>query len=177
MNSEGEAVVFSDAKLGTATILFTDVVESTMISQRLGVKDWSTLITAHFETVRGIVEDEGGSVVKTLGDGGMYVFPSGTVALAAAVRIQRAVSSPTDEPLSIRAGVHTGDVVHGGNDYLGLTVNKAARVAAAAMGEQILVSATTVEVVNSSGFEFGDPITVELKGIDGNHVLHPLNWR
>lgn len=70
-----------------------------------------------------------------------------------------------------------GDVVQGDDDYIGLTVNKAARVAAAAVGEQILVSSTTIDVVNSSDFEFGDPNTVELKGIEGNHILQPLNWR
>ena len=53
---------------------------------------------------------------------------------------------------------------------------KAARVAAAARGDQILVSSTTADIVNSSEIDFGDPITVELKGIEGTHTLRPLNW-
>lgn len=176
MDSEEGSAALTGAKLGTATILFTDVVDSTVISQTMGDQAWSALIAAHFETVGGIVEGEGGSVVKTLGDGGMYVFPSGTAALVASVRIQRAVSTPSDDLLSVRVGVHTGDVVQGGNDYIGLTVNKAARVAAAALGEQVLVSSTTIDIANNSKFEFGEPITVELKGIEGVHILHPLNW-
>ena len=77
----------------------------------------------------------------------------------------------------MRVGVHTGDVVQGLNDYIGLTVNKAARVAAAAEGDQILVSSTTADIVNNAEIEFGDPTTVELKGIAGTHTLLPLNWQ
>jgi len=177
MDTGDGSAVLPGAKLGTATVLFTDVVDSTVISQQMGDQPWSILIAAHFETVREIVEDENGTVVKTLGDGGMYVFSSGAAALAAAIRIQTATASPTEELFSVRVGVHTGDVVQGDGDYIGLTVNKAARVAAAAIGEQILVSATTIDIVNSSAFEFGDAIKVELKGIKGNHILQPLNWR
>ena len=176
IDSDSGSSALRAAKLGTATILFTDVVDSTRLSQSMGDQKWSELITAHFNTVREIVEDEGGSVVKTLGDGGMFVFPSGASALLTAVRTQRAVTTSADDVLRIRVGVHTGDVVQGHNDYIGLTVNKAARVAAAAQGDQILVSSTTADIVNSSEIEFGDPITVELKGIEGTHTLLPLHW-
>jgi class 3 adenylate cyclase/ketosteroid isomerase-like protein len=176
IDSDSGSSALTAARLGTATILFTDVVDSTRLSQSMGDQKWSELITAHFDTVRGIVEDEGGSVVKTLGDGGMFVFPSGVSALLAAVRTQRAVTASADDALKVRVGVHTGDVVQGDNDYIGLTVNKAARVAAAAQGDQILVSSTTADIVNSSEIDFGDPITVELKGIEGTHALRPLHW-
>ncbi len=76
----------------------------------------------------------------------------------------------------IRVGVHTGDVVQERDDYIGLTVSKAARVTAAAQGGQVLVSSTTAEVVNSSEVEFGEPLAVELKGLEGVHTLLPLNW-
>jgi class 3 adenylate cyclase/ketosteroid isomerase-like protein len=176
LDSDSGSAALNAAKLGTATILFTDVVDSTSLSQSMGDLRWSELITAHFKTVRKIVEDQGGSVVKTLGDGGMFVFPSGTSALVAAIRAQRAVTASADDGLRIRAGVHTGDVVQDHNDYIGLTVNKAARVAAAAQGDQILASSTTADIVNTSEIEFGDPITVELKGIDGTHTLRPVHW-
>jgi len=176
IDSDSGSSTIRAAKLGTATIVFTDVVDSTKLSQSMGDQKWSELITAHFNTVREIVEDEGGSVVKTLGDGGMFVFPSGASALLAAARTQRAVTTSADDGLRVRVGVHTGDVVQGHNDYIGLTVNKAARVAAAARGDQILVSSTTADIVNSSEIDFGDPITVELKGIEGTHTLRPLNW-
>ena len=107
----------------------------------------------------------------------MYVFSSGASALTAAIGIQRAVSGLHRDDLTLRMGVHTGDVVQGDGDYLGLTVNKAARVAAGARGEQILVSSATFDMVDTTAFEFGKPITAELKGIDGTHLLRPLSWR
>ena len=76
----------------------------------------------------------------------------------------------------LRVGVHTGDVVQHDHDVLGLAGNKAARVAAAADGGQILVSSTTADMVNTTEFTFGDPITADLKGIDGTHILKPLLW-
>ncbi|MEE9473284.1 MAG: adenylate/guanylate cyclase domain-containing protein [Acidimicrobiia bacterium] len=176
IDSDSGSSALKAVKLGTATILFTDVVDSTRLSQSMGDQKWSELIMAHFNTLKEIVEDEGGYVVKTLGDGGMFAFPSGASALLAAVRTQRAVTASADDGLRVRIGIHTGDVIQGHNDYIGLTVNKAARVAAAAQGDQILVSSTTADIVNSTEIEFGDPITVELKGIEGTHTLRALHW-
>lgn len=175
IDNDPDSSALRDAMLGTSTIVFTDVVDSTVLSQSMGDRKWSDLITTHFNTVREIVEQEGGSVVKTLGDGGMFVFSSGASALLAAIGIQRAVTKAEDG-LRIRVGVHTGDVIQDHNDYLGVTVNKAARVAAAARGDQILVSSTTVDIVNTTEFEFDDLITCELKGIEGTHILQPLHW-
>ena len=162
--------------LGTTTIVFTDIVDSTSLSQSLGDREWSSLVKRHFDTVGGIVESMGGTVVKTLGDGGMFAFRSGTSALLTSVKTQQAMASLEARPLMIRVGVHTGDVVQDRNDYIGLTVSKAARVTAAAQGGQVLVSSTTAEIVNSAEIEFGEPLTVELKGIEGVHTLLPLNW-
>lgn len=177
MDNKLESVALGKEMLGTVTLLFTDVVGSTALSQSMGDKDWADLITAHFHSVRKIVGGERGTVVKTLGDGGMYVFSSGASALTAAIGIQRAVSESNTDDLRLRMGVHTGDVVQGDGDYLGLTVNKAARVAAAARGEQILVSSATFDMVDTTEFVFGKPITFEFKGIDGTHLLRPLSWR
>jgi class 3 adenylate cyclase len=168
--------VLGRADLGTATVLFTDVVDSTLLSESKGDQEWSAVITEYFEATRVIVEAEGGSVVKTLGDGGMYVFPAATSALIAAVRIQQETAR-SHQSLKVRAGIHTGDVIRDADDYLGLTVHKAARVAAAADGEQILVSSSTAESVNGTHFEFGTPFTAELKGISGTHILRSLHWK
>jgi adenylate cyclase len=127
-------------------------------------------------TVKQSVDQEGGVVVKTLGDGGMYAFTSGTAALSAGVRIQRAVALSDDNALRLRVGIHTGDVIQNDNDYIGLTVNKAARVAAAADGGQILVSSITAGIVNTTDFVSSDPFPAELKGIDGVHLIHQLRW-
>jgi class 3 adenylate cyclase len=163
--------------VGTATIVFTDLVDSTSLSQDLGDRAWSDLISSHFHAVAEVVGREGGVVVKTIGDGGMYAFASGTSALAAAVGIQQVVAGSGQDGLSLRIGVHTGDVIPDEGDYIGLAVNKAARVAAAAQGDQILVSSTTRELVNTRSHKFGDPITAELKGLEGTHLLWPLDWR
>jgi len=161
---------------GTTTLMFTDIVDSTPLSISLGETAWFEVIKTHLETLRRLVEAEGGSEVKTLGDGGMYAFEAGSSALRAAARIQRVAADAVDPELRIRIGVHTGDVMHAGDDYLGSTVAKAARVAAAAAGGQILVSSTTAGLSNSAEFEFGTPITVELQGLDGTHRLQPLIW-
>jgi class 3 adenylate cyclase len=158
---------------GTSTIVFTDVVGSTALSNTMGSRVWSELIIEHLTTLGKIVEKNGGSVVKTLGDGGMYAFTSASSALVAAAEIQKAVAT---SDLEVRIGAHTGDVFVDHNDYVGLTVAKAARVAAAADAGQILVSESTFGMVNPAEFQFDAPVVVELKGLEGTHQLHPLIW-
>jgi class 3 adenylate cyclase len=178
VDDESGQLALKSSGFSTATVMFTDVVDSTARSQAMGDQAWSKLISQHFEDLQAIVERERGVLVKTLGDGGMYVFPSATSALHAAEAIQTAVSSAADKDgLKLRIGIHTGDVVPSQDDYLGMTVNKTARVAAAAEGDQILVSATTADMVNAADFTFGEPLTAELKGIEGLHTLRALNWR
>jgi adenylate cyclase len=162
---------------GTTTLLFTDIVNSTAISRSMGDAAWSRFVEDHYATVANLVNSEGGSVVKTLGDGGMYAFPSGAAALRTAVKIQREVVAADTSGLAVRIGVHTGDVIRTGGDFLGLTVNKAARVAAVAEAGEILVSDTTAGLVSDSEFEFVGSMRTELKGLSGVHVLHRLNWR
>ncbi len=162
---------------GTSTLLFTDIVDSTRLSEELGDIAWSHLIKDHLERLRLVIQGKGGSVVKTLGDGGMYVFSSGSSALRAAIGIQRSLAESSHRQIHVRIGVHTGDVIHTEGDYLGMTVNKAARVAAAAQPDEILVSSTTADLVSSTEFDFGEAVTVELKGIDGAHQLRPLIWQ
>ena len=176
IDADGATAGALDGSFGTASVMFTDVVGSTSLSQSMGDGAWSQVITRHFAAVEDIAAQNGGSVIKTVGDGGMYVFTSGTAALRAAVAIQHSATAEGSQHLNLRIGVHTGDVVRTASDYLGLTVNKAARVAAAAEGGQILVSASTVDMINSAEFAFGPPIVAELKGIAGTHELCSLNW-
>ena len=176
IGSDADVSLMAGQMSGTSTLLFTDIIDSTALSEEMGDVAWSHAIKDHLEVVRRVVEGEGGSVVKTLGDGGMYVFSSGSAALRAAVKIQQTVERSPDTRFRVRIGVHTGDVVQADGDYLGLTVNKAARVAAAADAGQILVSSTTAGLVGSE-FEFGEPIAVELTGLAGTHELRPLHWR
>lgn len=164
---------FRESASDTSTILFTDIVGSTEITRSLGDREWSLVIGEHLSQLRQIVEQQRGSVVKTLGDGGMYVFSSASAALWAATGIQRAMQG---SGIAVRIGAHSGDVIRDRDDYLGLTVNKAARVAAAAQAGQILVSSTTAGLVDLSEFQFAVPITVELEGFEGTHQLQPLIW-
>jgi len=152
----------------TATVVFTDVVGSTALSQSMGDAAWSGAIGTHFDRLRAAATAHRGREVKTLGDGGMYVFDTAGAALAAVAAIR------ADDDLPIRIGAHTGDLVASGNDILGATVAKAARVTAAADTGQTLVSATTAGIANPSEFSFGPPITLELKGLAGTHVVHEL---
>jgi class 3 adenylate cyclase len=176
MDSEGDAAAIANAAVGTVTVMFTDVVGSTALSQSMGDQSWTALIRAHFDSVQRIVESQGGSVIKTAGDGGMYVFTSATNAMRAAADIQHSLMRSTGHELVLRVGISTGDVIQTEDDYLGLTVNKAARVAAAADGGQVLVSVSTISMVNAAEFVLGDPIIAELKGISGTHELRPLLW-
>ncbi len=175
INAESEARTLEDIGLSVATIVFTDIVGSTVLSESMGDTAWTRLVTSHFETLGRIAEEHDGSLVKTLGDGAMLAFPTASSGLTAAIEVQRAVSFAVADGLKVRIGVHTGDVILG-DDYLGLMVNKAARVAAAAAGGQILASTSTAGMVNPTQFDFGDSITVELKGLSGTHQVVPLNW-
>jgi adenylate cyclase len=173
---DGTDAAAEGAPVTTVTMLFTDVVDSTRLSQSVGDAAWASRIAGHFEREKSAVESAGGSVVKTLGDGGMYVFPSATSALQAAAEIQVVLAGAADD-FSVRMGIHTGDVFRSQQDLLGVTVNKAARVAAAADGGQILVSSATADMVNPSDFTFGTPITAHLKGIEATQTLLPFIWR
>ena len=176
LDEETAATVLRTAAEGTATIMFTDIEKSTALSQSLGDAAWSELIRSHYETLRRIVEGEGGTVVKTLGDGAMFAFVSARSALRAAIAVQRAVTTDAS-PLVVRIGLHAGDVVHDEGDYIGLTVNKAARVTAAAAGGEIMVSNVVAELAGDAEFSYGDPLQAELKGLTGTHQLFPMSWQ
>ncbi|MDJ0962266.1 MAG: adenylate/guanylate cyclase domain-containing protein [Acidimicrobiia bacterium] len=175
LDSERGRQPISGAGLATATVMFTDVVDSTAISKGLGDRRWSEIISEHFRSVQAIVERHAGVQVKTLGDGGMYLFPSATGALSSAIEVQKLVETGTDR-IALRIGLHTGDLISDQGDVVGLTVNKAARIAALASGGQVLVSTTITDLVGPNEFTFDPPIRAELKGLDGTHTLHQLNW-
>jgi adenylate cyclase len=112
--------------------------------------------------------------VKFLGDGAMLSFGSARAAIRAAVAIQRACAH---EPFAVRIGIHTGEVIHAADDLLGLTVNKAARIAAAAEGGGIMVSSTTRDLAGSlDGVRIGEPKIVVLKGLLDVHQITPIEW-
>lgn len=159
---------------GIATLVFTDIVDSTVLAQSVGDVAWAKMIGSHEQTIRHISGAEGGVVVKFLGDGSMLAFESARAAIRAAVEIQRACSQ---EPFSVRIGIHTGEVIRTADDVLGLTVNKAARVAASAADGGIMVSSTTRDLIGyMEAVRMGESKIVVLKGLSDAHQITPIEW-
>ena len=145
-----------------ATVLFTDVVDSTKRAATLGDRPWRALIDRHDQIVRQQLSRFRGREVKNLGDGFLATFdgPARAVRCAAAI-------AETIKPLGIavRGGLHTGEIELKGDDIGGIAVNIAARVAAAAGPNETLVSSTVRDLVAGSGLRFEDRGLHDLKGL------------
>ena len=151
-----------------ATLLFTDLVDSTAMAAELGDTRWRERLSSHFETARAELERFGGREVKTTGDGMLATFDGPARALHCAAAIRRAANT---EELHVRAGVHVGEVELVGEDVRGVTVHEAARIMAAAEANEILVSDLTRALAGASGLAFEDRGTHVLKGLDGEWRL------
>lgn len=163
---------------GMASVMFTDVADSAALANLLGDRLWTQRIDTHLREVRRIVEAAGGTLVKSLGDGTMSTFTSSRYALAAARDVLRATDDDTQKPkLRLRIGLHTGEVIENRGDFFGTVVNKAARIAAVAQPGEVLLSDATRMMAEGADFTFADPAVVALKGLDGDHLLHRLEWR
>jgi len=151
-----------------ATLLFTDLVGSTVIASQLGDVAWRELLSRHFEAVRGQMERFGGREVKTTGDGLLATFAGPAQALHCAVAICRAANR---EGLHLRAGVHVGEVELVGSDVRGVAVHEAARIMAKAGQDEILVSEITRTLALTSNLVFQDRGHHTLKGFPGQWRL------
>jgi predicted ATPase/class 3 adenylate cyclase len=130
---------------GTVTFLFTDIEGSTRLVQQVGDR-WGELLGQHCQIMREAIADANGVEVGTEGDSFFAVFSNAADALAATARAQRALADhswPDDTPIRVRMGVHTGEGRLGGDNYIGIDVHRAARIAAAAHGGQVVLSDTT----------------------------------
>ncbi|HEU4757771.1 MAG TPA: adenylate/guanylate cyclase domain-containing protein, partial [Agromyces sp.] len=155
---------------GTVTFLFTDVEASTRMLQAAG-DAWPGLLAQHDRLLRAAITANAGIVVKTEGDGFFAVFPSARDAVAAAAAAQLAFAAhdwPEGRRLTIRVGIHTGLGTLGGDDYVGIDVHRAARIAAAAHGGQVVLSEATAILV-----ERDLPAGVRLRDL-GAHRLKDL---
>ncbi|MFL6222428.1 MAG: adenylate/guanylate cyclase domain-containing protein, partial [Actinomycetes bacterium] len=164
---------------GTVTFLFTDIEGSTRLLQELGDR-YAAVRDEHAAIVRQAIEDGGGVEVSTEGDSFFVAFPSPVGAVRAAVAAQRGLAahdwSPAP-PVRVRMGLHTGEGVLGGDNYVGLDVNRAARIAAAGHGGQVLVSDATRGLVAHAlpeGVSFRDLGPHRLKDIALPEHLHDL---
>jgi predicted ATPase/class 3 adenylate cyclase/tetratricopeptide (TPR) repeat protein len=153
---------------GTVTFLFTDIEGSTQLLRHLGSL-YRDLLADHHRLVRTAIAEGGGAEIDTAGDGFFVAFGSATRAVETAVKAQRAMSGhrwPDGVSVRVRMGLHTGEAVPVNDRYVGLDVHRAARIAAAGHGGQILVSATTARLVEVDG----DLVVVDL----GQHRLKDL---
>src|SRR5918992_1775658 len=151
-----------------ATLLFTDLVDSTVIASQLGDVAWRELLSRHFEAVRAQMERFGGREVKTTGDGLLATFAGAAQALHCAAVICRAANQ---EGLHLRAGVHVGEIELVGSDVRGVAVHEAARIMAKAGEDEILVSEITRTLALTSGLVFHDRGDHTLKGFPGQWRL------
>jgi len=127
---------------GTVTFLFTDIEGSTRLLAALS-DAYEPLVAAHAGIIRAAIAAHAGTEVNTEGDAFFAVFPSAVEAVGAAVDAQRALAayrSPDDDSIRVRMGLHSGEGRLGGDDYIGLDVHRAARIAAAGHGGQVLLS-------------------------------------
>ena len=156
---------------GTLTFLFTDIEGSTTLERTIGRDRYAELLARHRVIAREAWSANGGRELGTEGDSFFVFFQESWQAVAAAVAAQRALAAepwPDDAPIRIRIGINTGDAEQSGDSYVGLGVNRAARIAAVAAGGQVLVSGPTREL-------YGDhPIDgVTLRDL-GDHRLKDL---
>jgi len=166
---------------GTITIVFSDIESSTERATAMGDTAWMKVLNKHNDIVRRNLRKWNGHEVKNQGDGFMLTFPGARRALRCMIAVQKELSEAErlDEEGSVRVrvGVHTGEVIAAGDDIFGLHVMIAARVASQANGREILVSSLVHEVVSARGdLHFGEPRIVAHKGIEGDHLVYPLDW-
>ena len=165
----------------TLTVMFTDIVDSTALAERLGDQRWFGLLSEHNAIVREQVARHDGEEIKNQGDGFMVAFRSARRALLAAIDIQRALGAHRrehpDHPVHVRIGLHTGEVVSEDGDLHGRNVVLASRIAAMAERDQVLASALTKQLAEAGGdLCFGSGRAVALKGLTGDWVVHPVEW-
>ncbi len=185
---------------GTVTIMFSDIEDSTILTERLGDQAWMALLQKHNDLIRTQLRAHGGFEVKTIGDGFMVAFQGARRALECAIAIQRAIAAwpdPTqavaplreaarpgavDVPfpktaLRIRIGLHAGEAVRDRDDFYGKNVILASRIGGQALGGQVLVSSLLKELTESSGeFVFDGGRQVELKGLAGKQRVFEVKW-
>src|SRR4051812_5494069 len=155
-----------------ATVVFTDIVDSTRRAADLGDRAWTELLDRHDEVSRRLVESHRGQLIKSTGDGLLATFDGPARAIRCSTSLRQALRTIG---LETRVGVHTGEIERRGDDIGGIGVNIAARVEAAAAPGEILVSRTVTDLVAGSGLTFVDRGEHELKGVPGTWRLFSVD--
>jgi Adenylate and Guanylate cyclase catalytic domain len=142
-----------DLPAGTVTVLFTDIEGSTRLIAELGEEGYVQALAEHRRLLRTAFAAHGGVEVDTQGDAFLYAFADPVGALAAAADGQEALASG---PVTVRMGLHTGELPLTGEGYAGRELHRAARIAASAHGGQVIVSAATRALVDGQLIELGE---------------------
>jgi class 3 adenylate cyclase len=166
--SAGWATAPTERERIVATILFTDIVDSTGRARSLGDRAWRRALALHDETIRAVLRDYRGHEIETAGDSFLAIFDGAARAVRCATAVVAATAA-IDVP--IRAGVHTGEVELVDGHLRGVAVHAAARVMALAGGGEVLVSGTTRELAEGSGLAFESFGHHELRGLSGEREL------
>jgi class 3 adenylate cyclase len=166
---------------GMLTIVFTDVEGSTEMLERLGEDRWFRMMLSHNRLVHDEVSSHGGNVIKSQGDGYMITFASAAAALMFGVSLQQALVSRNpgspQQPVRVRIGIHTGNVLRTDEDLLGKAVVVAARITGRARGGEILVSESCWDYTEHLGrWRYGRPAELTLKGLTSVERVYPLEW-
>jgi class 3 adenylate cyclase len=177
-----DELAIGQSRRSASTLLFTDIVGSTSLLEHLGDDAWLDVLRRHYALVRGHVARHGGAVVQVLGDGFMIAFDDTLAAVDCAVAIQRSLAVPDallDAPLRVRMGIHSGPVIRESDDVHGRTVVLAARIAARADGDEILVSHAVASGMMAGGAQrrLAKRGEVVLKGLRGLHSIYSVEWR
>jgi class 3 adenylate cyclase len=158
--------------------MFTDIVDSTRLTELLGDDAWNALIRWHDDTLRSIVAEYGGVEIKTIGDGLFAAFSDVDPALDAAIAIQRRLADQRRAQgfaPSVRIGLHRAEVTARGLDLVGGGVNQAARIGAAARGGEILASTSTLGAARRRS-PHGEVRSVALKGLAEPVEVAAVDW-
>jgi class 3 adenylate cyclase len=166
------------------TVLFTDLVGHTEMMQRLGDEKGREVLREHERITRGVLKANGGTEVKTMGDGFMASFGSVTKAVECAIALQRAFDEHNRgdgaqhaAPLQVRCGLNAGEPIEEDGDLFGSTVILASRVAAKAEGGEILASLAVRELCSGKGFLFADRGEFVAKGFEEPVRVFEVRWR
>lgn len=168
--SGAESEPTSDRRL--ATVMFTDIVGSTHQAEKLGDRSWNALLDVHDTTTQRLVDKNNGAVIKTTGDGALATFDGPGRAIQCAAALSQELSQIE---ISLRTGIHVGEIETRGADVGGVAVNLASRVMSAAAPGEILVSRTVKDLVVGSGIVFSDRGSHHLKGIEGEWQLYSVD--
>jgi class 3 adenylate cyclase len=160
-----------DADGVLATVLFTDIVASTARLSEIGDRQWQEVLDSHNALARRQVERYGGRIVDTIGDGLVATFDGPVRGIRCAIALRDAVRRIG---LTIRAGLHTGEIRQRGDGVSGLGVHIAARVQAMAQPNEVLVSRTVKDLVVGAPLRFADRGSHELKGVRDSWQLYAV---